>query len=237
MNKETPFSPAAPNRNPIDANKGQETIEDQFAERRLDFGSRITTLSFKGGVGEIASTLLGHIDPTEGLDIDTFAGLVYPERDRADAINNLHANLHQIGKRLSRVGLRVGSVKTEEKRGKRRYYLEEIPNGESVPPSTQPQDETKMHPGEEVDLTSDQNDTLSGASDSATPSNRVISDSSRTDSKSDHDTEEKHRHRWRIEEANGPISQGRCGCGAMKNFKNWLSEGDFITNTEHRIGA
>ena len=31
-----------------------------------------------------------------------------------------------------------------------------------------------------------------------------------------------HSHRWRIEEASGPTSEGRCACGAVKVFRNWL---------------
>ena len=47
-----------------------------------------------------------------------------------------------------------------------------------------------------------------------------------------------HFHRWRIDEPDGPISQGVCKeCGATKTFKNWLSDGDFITNEEHRVAA
>jgi hypothetical protein len=47
-----------------------------------------------------------------------------------------------------------------------------------------------------------------------------------------------HAHHWRIAEANGPASAGVCTtCGASRLFKNWLSEGDFITNEEHRVGA
>ncbi len=47
-----------------------------------------------------------------------------------------------------------------------------------------------------------------------------------------------HFHRWRIEEPSGPISLGTCKiCGATKEFKNWLSDGDFITNEEHRVAA
>ena len=47
-----------------------------------------------------------------------------------------------------------------------------------------------------------------------------------------------HAHRWRIEEPNGRVSQGTCRiCGAAKEFKNWLEEGDFITNEEHRLAA
>jgi hypothetical protein len=47
-----------------------------------------------------------------------------------------------------------------------------------------------------------------------------------------------HYHRWRIEEPNGPISRGVCKvCGVEKQFKNWLSDMDFITNEEHRSAA
>ncbi|MCC6382367.1 MAG: hypothetical protein IT304_07645 [Dehalococcoidia bacterium] len=47
-----------------------------------------------------------------------------------------------------------------------------------------------------------------------------------------------HYHRWRIEEPNGPVSTGVCKiCGQTKQFKNWLSDMDFITNEEHRIAA
>jgi hypothetical protein len=47
-----------------------------------------------------------------------------------------------------------------------------------------------------------------------------------------------HFHRWRIEEPSGPLSTGVCKtCGATKQFKNWLSDMDFITNEEHRIAA
>ncbi len=45
-----------------------------------------------------------------------------------------------------------------------------------------------------------------------------------------------HFHRWRIEEPNGPVSRGVCKeCGVEKQFKNWLADGDFITNEEHRV--
>jgi hypothetical protein len=45
-----------------------------------------------------------------------------------------------------------------------------------------------------------------------------------------------HFHRWRIDEPNGPISRGSCKvCGVTKEFKNWLADGDFITNEEHRV--
>lgn len=47
-----------------------------------------------------------------------------------------------------------------------------------------------------------------------------------------------HFHRWRIDEPNGPTSRGVCKvCGAEKEFKNWLSDMDFITNEEHRVAA
>ncbi len=49
-------------------------------------------------------------------------------------------------------------------------------------------------------------------------------------------TKPRHFHRWRIDEPAGPVSLGRCHeCGAEKEFKNWLSESDFITNEEHRM--
>jgi hypothetical protein len=47
-----------------------------------------------------------------------------------------------------------------------------------------------------------------------------------------------HAHRWRIPEPNGPVSTGSCKvCGAEKEFRNWLSDMDFITNEEHRQAA
>lgn len=47
-----------------------------------------------------------------------------------------------------------------------------------------------------------------------------------------------HYHRWRIDEPNGPVSVGTCKvCGIEKQFKNWLSDMDFITNEEHRAAA
>ena len=46
----------------------------------------------------------------------------------------------------------------------------------------------------------------------------------------------RHAHRWRIDEPNGPTSMGLCGeCGAVKEFQNWLSDTDYITNEEHRV--
>jgi len=45
-----------------------------------------------------------------------------------------------------------------------------------------------------------------------------------------------HFHRWRIDEPSGPVSEGVCKeCGITKQFRNWLSDGDFITNEEHRV--
>lgn len=47
-----------------------------------------------------------------------------------------------------------------------------------------------------------------------------------------------HGHRWRIDEPTGPTSLGTCKiCGQTREFKNWLSDGDFITNEEHRVAA
>lgn len=47
-----------------------------------------------------------------------------------------------------------------------------------------------------------------------------------------------HAHHWVIEEAAGPLSGGRCKtCGEARAFKNWLADGDFITNEEHRTAA
>ena len=51
-------------------------------------------------------------------------------------------------------------------------------------------------------------------------------------------TSDQHAHHWRIDEANGPLSSGVCKiCGVAKPFKNWLSDTDFITNTEHQVAA
>lgn len=47
-----------------------------------------------------------------------------------------------------------------------------------------------------------------------------------------------HAHHWQIKEAQGPTSLGQCRlCGAAKEFKNWLSEADFTTRTEHELAA
>lgn len=59
-----------------------------------------------------------------------------------------------------------------------------------------------------------------------------------TESKSAAATTEQHFHRWRIDEPNGAVSTGVCKtCGATKEFKNWLADGDFITNEEHRVSS
>lgn len=51
-------------------------------------------------------------------------------------------------------------------------------------------------------------------------------------------TRPSHAHHWRIDEAQGPRSEGVCRlCGARRNFKNWLEDSDFITNEEHRQAA
>lgn len=47
-----------------------------------------------------------------------------------------------------------------------------------------------------------------------------------------------HIHHWRIEEANGPTSSGECvRCGAVKEFRNWLSEADITTRVERELAA
>lgn len=52
------------------------------------------------------------------------------------------------------------------------------------------------------------------------------------------ETIEEHAHRWRIEEPFGALSEGTCKvCGETRAFKNWLAEGDFITNEERRQTA
>jgi hypothetical protein len=48
----------------------------------------------------------------------------------------------------------------------------------------------------------------------------------------------RHMHRWRIDEPSGPVSDGVCKtCGATKQFRNWLPDMDFTTNTEYRMAA
>jgi hypothetical protein len=47
-----------------------------------------------------------------------------------------------------------------------------------------------------------------------------------------------HAHHWVIEEPSGPMSRGVCKrCGEEREFKNWLSDADFVTNEEHRQAA
>lgn len=44
-----------------------------------------------------------------------------------------------------------------------------------------------------------------------------------------------HAHRWRIDEPDGPTSQGVCkACGTLRTFRNWLHETDFVTNVDLR---
>jgi hypothetical protein len=46
---------------------------------------------------------------------------------------------------------------------------------------------------------------------------------------------QEHAHRWRIAEPNGPTSAASCKfCGAVREFKNWLSEADYLTREERR---
>lgn len=47
-----------------------------------------------------------------------------------------------------------------------------------------------------------------------------------------------HAHHWVIDEANGPLSAGRCNaCGAEKAFKNWIGEPTYVTREERAIAA
>jgi hypothetical protein len=47
-----------------------------------------------------------------------------------------------------------------------------------------------------------------------------------------------HAHHWVIDEANGPLSAGRCKtCGAHKAFKNWIDEPMWVTREEQSIAA
>lgn len=49
-------------------------------------------------------------------------------------------------------------------------------------------------------------------------------------------TQEKHRHHWYIEEANGPTSVGHCfGCGLSRIFRNF-QEHDFLVRSEYMYG-
>lgn len=44
-------------------------------------------------------------------------------------------------------------------------------------------------------------------------------------------------HHWRIAEANGAESEGKCmHCGQTRSFRNYTWEWDFITQAEHRMG-
>ncbi len=69
-------------------------------------------------------------------------------------------------------------------------------------------------------------------------STQAIAASPPTSAAVQHDQHGQHAHHWRIDEANGPLSSGVCKiCGIAKPFKNWLSDTDFITNTEHQVAA
>jgi hypothetical protein len=47
-----------------------------------------------------------------------------------------------------------------------------------------------------------------------------------------------HAHHWLIDEANGPLSAGRCKtCGERKSFRNWIDEPTFVTRAEEPIAA
>jgi hypothetical protein len=47
-----------------------------------------------------------------------------------------------------------------------------------------------------------------------------------------------HAHHWVIDEANGPLSAGRCKtCGAHKAFKNWIDEPMWVSREEQSIAA
>ncbi|MGH2634135.1 MAG: hypothetical protein ACRDG3_12055 [Tepidiformaceae bacterium] len=47
-----------------------------------------------------------------------------------------------------------------------------------------------------------------------------------------------HAHHWVIEEAAGPNSHGVClGCHAERDFRNWLTESDFVTRGERLYAA
>ena len=50
-------------------------------------------------------------------------------------------------------------------------------------------------------------------------------------------TDTPHLHHWHIEEAHGPLSVGTCSCGAVRQFRNWDKEHDYVTSTEARIGC
>jgi hypothetical protein len=45
-------------------------------------------------------------------------------------------------------------------------------------------------------------------------------------------------YHWVIDEPHGATSLGCCKrCGQTRVFRNWLAEGDFITNAEQRVAA
>lgn len=47
-----------------------------------------------------------------------------------------------------------------------------------------------------------------------------------------------HAHHWVIDEPDGPQSRGRCkSCGAVKAFRNWIEEIDYINNDQGRSAA
>jgi len=47
-----------------------------------------------------------------------------------------------------------------------------------------------------------------------------------------------HAHHWVIDEPDGPMSHGRCkDCGAVKAFRNWIEEIDYINNDQGRSAA
>ena len=47
-----------------------------------------------------------------------------------------------------------------------------------------------------------------------------------------------HVHHWVIDEANGPLSAGRCKtCGEQKAFKNWIEEPGFVARDEQPVAA
>lgn len=63
---------------------------------------------------------------------------------------------------------------------------------------------------------------------------KKIKDSSETTPLSSPSTN--HKHRWRIEEPNGPTSDGYCpGCDKHRTFRNSDPEIDFTTRLERKI--
>jgi hypothetical protein len=45
---------------------------------------------------------------------------------------------------------------------------------------------------------------------------------------------QEHSHRWRIGEPAGPTSPATCRCGAVREFRNWIREADYLTREERR---